>query len=494
MASNYTQTMYAIIALSIIAIITLFGGITYILLYGHEINLYSILPFILFIILAAIIIILVFLQQFIALFSIGGSDGSSDNISKDIGPLTISPGETSSPPLAPSLQILKDPVSISQTTYYVMKQNHPTSANYTFGFWFYAKTITTPITNNGFMVFNYGYATPFIMYSTNNNLYIYGSSSLASSNKYSLLGTPDIHPIQPQKWNYIVIQYVGGNSVQYYINCNLIATISFDSQTQPTYDTTEQITVNIGYNDPTANGVGAVANVKYYTTPLTNVDMQNEYSVVGEQLSNLGMLLPTPTPPPVGQTLLILKDPVSISRTTYYRINQNPPTSANYTFGFWFYANTITTPIPNKNLGFKIFNYGNVTPFIMYSTNNNLYILGSSYLANSDNYSIVGTPVTYPIIPQKWNYIVVQYVGGNSVQYYINCNLKANIYFHLQTQPTYDTTEQITVTIGNDDPAANGVGAVANVKYYTTPLTNDDMQKEYSVVGSELSILGVPQM
>jgi hypothetical protein len=190
------------------------------------------------------------------------------------------------------------PVSISKTlaaqlTYDQLMINTPSSANYSFTFWFYGNPITNPIPQNlgnlGFRVFNYGNGTPVIFYGLNNNLIFYGSSYLGSSTDTGgLYGQPIICPIKPQKWHYIVVQYVGGNSVQYFIDGLLIATVPFNSENAPIYNTQSQNTVVVGYSE-NPPGIASVSNVKYYTNPLTNVDIQNEITTIGPQLVALGV-------------------------------------------------------------------------------------------------------------------------------------------------------------------------------------------------------------
>jgi hypothetical protein len=268
---KYDTKAYIISALIVICIISFFGALI-IFLYDQKITLYSILPFVLFIILAIIVVVMIFLAQIVnTAANIGDNIGNS--LPCDIGvncnnsPQQIDYGVNGQ-------LLLKDPISIYNNLPGMANiQPPPGSANYTISFWFYPNNSGQL---NNIEILKYGNYAPYIMFSANNTLHLF------PSNQFVVNKQPTVFTIPTQKWNYIVIQYVGGTSLQFFVNCNLISTVAFDQTNAPTYSSTDVL--HLGNHNPASIGIGAISNVNYYTNPLTNTQMQNQYAILSSQV------------------------------------------------------------------------------------------------------------------------------------------------------------------------------------------------------------------
>jgi len=81
----------------------------------------------------------------------------------------------------------------------------------------------------------------------------------------------------------------------------------------------------------------------------------------------------------------------------------------------------------------------------------------------------------FEIPKQKWNHIVFNYNNG-SADVFINGTLERTLYFN-GVNPTYNSTD--LVTVGDD----NGInGAICNVEYYSTPLTQFQISSKYNLL------------
>lgn len=169
-------------------------------------------------------------------------------------------------------------------------------------------------------------------------------------------------------------------------------------------------------------------------------------------------------------TQLILQGPVSINTENVYSIKK-PPTLSNYTFSFWFYINN--SPINNYEI--PIFKYASGSPYITINNNfsNNMNLYPSQYYITNNQ------PIPFSIKTQKWNYIVIQYTA-NSIEFYLNSLLIYSLKFKDTTIPTYMHGDNII--IGNTNIASNGIGAISNLNYYTTPLTSTQINIQYQIL------------
>jgi hypothetical protein len=58
--------------------------------------------------------------------------------------------------------------------------------------------------------------------------------------------------------------------------------VAFDQTNAPTYSSTDVL--HLGNHNPASIGIGAISNVNYYTNPLTNTQMQNQYAILSSQV------------------------------------------------------------------------------------------------------------------------------------------------------------------------------------------------------------------
>jgi len=141
----------------------------------------------------------------------------------------------------------------------------------------------------------------------------------------------------------------------------------------------------------------------------------------------------------------------------------------NHAFSMWIYINQHSPVVQKRN----IFNYAS-HPKISYisndndeSTRNDIEYITIS--VNKDN------AYKFEIPKQKWNHIVFNYNNG-SADVFINGTLERTLYFN-GVNPTYNSTD--LVTVGDD----NGInGAICNVEYYSTPLTQFQISSKYNLL------------
>lgn len=142
----------------------------------------------------------------------------------------------------------------------------------------------------------------------------------------------------------------------------------------------------------------------------------------------------------------------------------------NHAFSMWIYINQHSPVVQERN----IFNYGASHPKISYvsndndkSTRNDMEYITIS--VNTDN------AYKFEIPKQKWNHVVFNYNNG-SADVFINGTLERTLYFN-GVNPTYTSTD--LVTVGDE----NGInGAICNVEYYSTPLTQFQISSKYNLL------------
>ena len=222
-------------------------------------NNISFYNFFYFIIIFIIILIILFYIYFDLIFNyitnIGSSTNNNNNNNNN------------------SELILSGPIPIySENTYSI--KNPPSSPNYTLSFWIYINNI--PITNNELSLFNYGLNSPSITISNNNQYYL----NFYASHYFYIYNKSYNFTITTQKWNYIVIQYTN-NSVQLYLNCNLIYSINFNSSNTPVYSSSDNLI--IGSNNDINLNIGAISNINYYSYPITLSQMNTQYTILSSQ-------------------------------------------------------------------------------------------------------------------------------------------------------------------------------------------------------------------
>jgi len=149
----------------------------------------------------------------------------------------------------------------------------------------------------------------------------------------------------------------------------------------------------------------------------------------------------------------------------------------NYSISFWAFLNS------GGNTPRTIFYMGNNTglPITKIEYGNGKYTF---YLTNNNP-----IPFTKTLPSQKWNYFVITY-NENKVDLFVNGNLEQTI---RSNQPTYTGAEVMKVgsspegTVGVDYAVnmAGGVsGAICNVVYHKTPMTQYDIISEYNLLMS----------
>ena len=151
----------------------------------------------------------------------------------------------------------------------------------------------------------------------------------------------------------------------------------------------------------------------------------------------------------------------------------------NYSISFWAYLNT------NSNVPITIFRIGNTNderqgkPLISYSNGKCQF-----YFTNVGNPS----PVEVSIPIQKWNYVVITY-NENNVDLFINGNLEKTMPIEI---PSYYENDVIEVghdgrqngVLGHDykKNTGNVSGAICNVRYHKTPMTQYQIISEYNLL------------
>lgn len=148
----------------------------------------------------------------------------------------------------------------------------------------------------------------------------------------------------------------------------------------------------------------------------------------------------------------------------------------NHAFSMWIYINQHSPVVQKRN----IFNYGTSDPS---NSKNDTSHPKISYISNSKTNDMEYITISvndknkykFEIPKQKWNHVVFNYNNG-SADVFINGTLERTLYFN-GVNPTYKSTD--LVTVGDD----NGInGAICNVEYYSTPLTQFQISSKYNLL------------
>ena len=217
----------------------------------------------------------------------------------------------------------------------------------------------------------------------------------------------------------------------------------------------------------------------YIPTIISNIIHQNEIQI----LSNAVFLnIETVLADANDLKPIITKDP-----DTYLDI-KTP--RLNYTISMWIYLNQQYRNFTDKNTS-NIFSYGsnnNYKPKISYykngssvvsSNSKNIYRITFAETEIAQNNSN-GQNTSYDVelTSQKWNNIVVNY-NSTYVDLYINGILERTFKFDYNI-PLYPPTD--IVTVGEK----NGMdGAICNIRYYTTPLTDYQIVNMYNLFANK---------
>lgn len=177
----------------------------------------------------------------------------------------------------------------------------------------------------------------------------------------------------------------------------------------------------------------------------------------------------------IGNQSVLLVDPITTSPfidDANFRVN--------YSISFWAYLN------PNGNNPGSVLRLGNASesggkPQMLYA--NGKYIF---YFTNDTS-----NPYELNLPSQKWNFFVITY-NNNKVDLFVNGNLEKTL---IVSPPYYSPGDNIEV---GSDPSDNGVlgidyttktsnvsGAICNVKYHKTPMSQYQIISEYNLLMSK---------
>lgn len=176
---------------------------------------------------------------------------------------------------------------------------------------------------------------------------------------------------------------------------------------------------------------------------------------------------------------IVTKDP-----TTYLDV-KTP--RANYTISMWVYLNQQTHNMTDQATC-NIFSYGsnnNYKPKISYynsvdqlNTKNIYRITFAGAETAEENQTQQNTAYNIELTAQKWNHIVLNY-NSSYVDLYINGILERTFPFAMNSPKYYPTD---IITVGDK----NGLdGAICNVCYYTTPLTDYQIVNTYNLLANK---------
>ena len=142
---------------------------------------------------------------------------------------------------------------------------------------------------------------------------------------------------------------------------------------------------------------------------------------------------------------------------------------ANYAISLWVYLNQQNS----SNEKAKIFSYGNSHLKIDY--------IKSKTDTGKDNYRFTVSgqaPYDISMPNQKWNNIVVNFNENKTIDIFVNGNLERT-FTSSNRDLKLNSWWVNTITIGS----TNGLyGAICNVKYYRTPLTNTQIVQNYNLL------------
>ena len=139
----------------------------------------------------------------------------------------------------------------------------------------------------------------------------------------------------------------------------------------------------------------------------------------------------------------------------------------NYAFSMWVYLNQQNNSGGNNH----IFSYGESYPKIEY--------IKCKGEPSKDKYRFTVNKDTYDInLPnQKWNNIVVNFNDNDTVDIFVNGNLERT--FKSSSRKTTSNITPNAINIGSN----NGLyGAICNINYYATPLTQSRIVEQYNLL------------
>ena len=195
------------------------------------------------------------------------------------------------------------------------------------------------------------------------------------------------------------------------------------------------------------------------------------------------------TPKPSTSTLLndpvFLNKVIQVADSTTLSIVPPPETAlatdftyrANYSISFWAFINQSTDAITLLLLGDPLDKSPRSgKPRVVYESGKYAFYLTNTTTENKENNRQPQFSIKLPI--QKWNHFAITY-DENFVNVFVNGNLEKIHHFTKMDYPTYKT--QDIIAVGSDIPNKN-VGAICNVRYHTSPITQYDVITEYNLL------------
>jgi hypothetical protein len=159
---------------------------------------------------------------------------------------------------------------------------------------------------------------------------------------------------------------------------------------------------------------------------------------------------------------------ISINKTFVEQdIGKHENKRTNYAFSMWVYLNQQNNSVGNNH----IFSYGGSYPKIEY--------IKCKGEPSKDKYRFTINTDTYDInLPnQKWNNIVVNFNDNSTVDIFVNGNLERT--FTNSSRKTTSNKTPNAINIGSN----NGLyGAICNINYYATPLTQRRIVEQYNLL------------
>ena len=148
-------------------------------------------------------------------------------------------------------------------------------------------------------------------------------------------------------------------------------------------------------------------------------------------------------------------------------IGEHENKRTNYAFSMWVYLNQQNNSGSNNH----IFSYGGSYPKIEY--------IKCKGEPSKDKYRFTVNTDTYDInLPnQKWNNIVVNFNDNSTVDIFANGSLERT--FKSSSRKTTSNNAPNAINIGSN----NGLyGAICNINYYATPLTQSRIVEQYNLL------------
>lgn len=195
---------------------------------------------------------------------------------------------------------------------------------------------------------------------------------------------------------------------------------------------------------------------------------------------------------------VIMNDPVFlnqenvIANSTYFIVNENNPhkngdmdntivyRNSNYCISFWTYVNPGSKSKKSYINESNIFNYANGKPKVTYvndsKEHNNKYII---YFTNRTDEPEENRRYEISLPMQRWNYFVFNY-HNNKCDLFVNGILERTFIFNTNSVPL-NGNEMDNIIVGSNN--SNGIyGAICNVCYYKTILTETEITRIYNLL------------